>query len=255
MITEKPVLKNITLGEGRPAVIVPIVETTEEAILAKARELASLPYDITEWRADFFEGLTDKEAVVRILEGLQDILKDKALLFTVRTVKEGGEADLAEDVYIDTLINAAFSGHTDLADVEMLKEEPVVRAVVEACHKAGVYVVGSNHDFHKTPEKEEIVRRLTLMDRLGADVLKIAVMPESKRDVLTLLDATLTMEEQGCSKPVLTMSMSGLGSITRLTGEVFSSCATFGSVGKSSAPGQIPLEKLITVLDTIHDSL
>ena len=67
--------------------------------------------------------------------------------------------------------------------------------------------------------------------------------------------STLTMEEQGCSKPVLTMSMSGLGSITRLTGEVFSSCATFGSVGKSSAPGQIPLEKLITVLDTIHDSL
>ena len=87
----------------------------------------------------------------------------------------------------------------------------------------------SNHDFFKTPYKEEIISRLCAMQEKGADIPKIAVMPQSKKDVLTLLSATNEMAEEYATPPFFTMSMAATGVISRLAGEVFGSCLKFGS--------------------------
>ena len=50
------------------------------------------------------------------------------------------------------------------------------------------------------------------MEKAGADVVKIAVMPRELRDVLALLDATLTAQST-VSVPVISMSMGGFGSL------------------------------------------
>lgn len=78
----------------------------------------------------------------------------------------------------------------------------------------------SNHDFHKTPTAEEIVQRLRKMQELDADIPKIALMPQCKTDVLTLLSATLEMHERYADRPIITMSMAKNGVISRLAGEV-----------------------------------
>ena len=111
------------------------------------------------------------------------------------------------------------------------------------------------YDFAKTPEKDEIVRRLRKMQTLGADIPKIALMPNCKKDVLTLLEATLEMSEQYADRPIITMSMAGTGVVSRLTGETFGSALTFGAASKASAPGQIGVHELKQVLDIIHKSL
>lgn len=116
-------------------------------------------------------------------------------------------------------------------------------------------VVASNHDFHKTPSQDEIVSRLCKMQELGADIPKIAVMPQNKKDVLTLLSATEEMVREHASRPIITMSMAGTGVISRLCGEVFGSALTFGAVGKASAPGQMGASELRTVLTLLHESL
>ena len=90
------------------------------------------------------------------------------------------------------------------------------------------------------------------MQDMGADIPKIAVMPRTKKDVLTLLAATEEMASEYADRPIITISMSGLGSISRIAGEVFGSCLTFGSGEKASAPGQIDAGKLNSVLQTIH---
>lgn len=94
-----------------------------------------------------------------------------------------------------------------------------------------------------------------MMQDLGADIPKIAVMPQSKKDVLTLLAATEEMSTQYADRPIITMSMSGTGVISRLCGEVFGSAATFGMVGQGSAPGQIPADQLEQVLEILHRAL
>ena len=119
----------------------------------------------------------------------------------------------------------------------------------------GVKVVMSNHDFLKTPPKEEIINRLCKMQEMNADLPKIAVMPQTTEDVLTLLSATNEMVTKYADRPIITMSMSGLGVVSRLAGEIFGSTLTFGASKVASAPGQVSVEKLAKVLEIIHESL
>ncbi len=58
------------------------------------------------------------------------------------------------------------------------------------------------------------------MDDAGADILKIAVMPEKQEDVLTLLAATYE-ETKRTTHPVITMAMSGMGAVSRISGGDF----------------------------------
>ena len=80
-------------------------------------------------------------------------------------------------------------------------------------------------------------------------------MPQSKADVLTLLSATEEMATNFADRPIITMSMAATGLISRLCGEVFGSAATFGAVGKASAPGQMNAKDLETILSLLHASL
>ena len=80
-------------------------------------------------------------------------------------------------------------------------------------------------------------------------------MPKSRKDVLTLLAATEEMASCYADRPIITMSMSGLGQHQRISCEVFGSCLTFGSVKEASAPGQIEVGKLKEFLTAIHENL
>ena len=91
------------------------------------------------------------------------------------------------------------------------------------------------------------------MQECGADIVKIAVMPQSKKDVLTLLLATEEMVREHAKCPVFTMSMSEVGVVSRICGEAFGSALTFGAVKKASAPGQLGAEELRMVLKILHD--
>ena len=58
------------------------------------------------------------------------------------------------------------------------------------------------------------------MEKLGADIAKIAVMPRCPEDVLTLLTATVTARRQ-LTCPVVTMAMAGTGLISRVWGNLW----------------------------------
>uniref|UniRef100_UPI0013DD05A6 type I 3-dehydroquinate dehydratase n=1 Tax=Serratia marcescens TaxID=615 RepID=UPI0013DD05A6 len=77
---------------------------------------------------------------------------------------------------------AAVSGLTDMIDIELFNDEAQIRSLVSDAHAAGVKVIMSNHEIHKTPAQEDIIYRLRRMQDLGADLPKIAVMPQSPQD-------------------------------------------------------------------------
>ena len=249
------VVRNVKIGEGIPKICVPIVGVTKEDIINEAKTFESIPVDVVEWRADWFEHVFEIEKVKEVLVELRMVLKDTPLLFTFRTSKEGGEKAIEPDVYAALNKAAAETGNVDLVDVEAFTGDEVVKDIIEAVHKVGVKVVASNHDFDKTPEQADIVGRLCKMQELGADIPKIAVMPQSKKDVITLLAATEEMTREHADRPIITMSMAGTGGISRLCGEVFGSALTFGAAKKASAPGQMGVHDLETVLGLLHKSL
>ena len=248
-------VKNTVIGEGRPKICVPIVGKTKTDILEEAKKITTLPVDVVEWRVDWFDDVFTTEKVLETAKELQKVLKDIPVLFTFRTSKEGGEKEISVSDYAALNIAVAQSGYVDLIDVEAFTGDEIVKKIIDQAHAAGVKVVASNHDFFKTPDKDEIVSRLRKMQELGADIPKIAVMPRNKKDVLTLLAATEEMVSNYADRPVITMSMSGTGVISRLCGEVFGSALTFGAAKKASAPGQMGVNDLSTVLGLLHNAL
>lgn len=116
-------------------------------------------------------------------------------------------------------------------------------------------IVLSSHDFFRTPGEDELIARLCQMQQQEADITKLAVMPQRPRDVLTLLSVSLAMKEKYGDRPFILMSMASDGLISRLSGETFGSCVTFGCAGQSSAPGQMEAGDLVQVLEAIHRSL
>ena len=222
-------VRGVKIGEGVPKICVPIVGKTKEEILAAARSFEDVALDVVEWRVDWFEGVFDFAQVEDVLKDLRPALGETPILFTFRTSKEGGEKAIEADAYAELNKKAVATGLVDLVDVEAFIGDTYVEKVVKTSHECGVKVIASNHDFRKTPPKAELISRMRKMQELGADISKIAVMPQSTEDVLTLLSATEEMGRCYADRPVITMSMAGTGVVSRMCGEVFGSALTFGA--------------------------
>ncbi|WP_339230219.1 type I 3-dehydroquinate dehydratase [Oceanobacillus sp. FSL K6-2867] len=248
-------IRQQTIGEGAPKICVPLVGGTHAELTEEATFLTSLDVDLVEWRVDFFEMAEDIEKVKSVLIDLREILGDMPLIFTFRSAKEGGERELSSGSY--SALNTAMikTRLIDIVDIELFNEEQTVKSLIHIAQENGVYVILSNHDFKKTPTKTEMIGRLKKAQELGGDIPKIAVMPKNAGDVLTLLEATNEMKERYANRPIITMSMAGAGVISRLTGELFGSAITFGAAKKASAPGQIDIHELRSILNVIHKNL
>lgn len=248
-------IRTLEIGSGMPKICVPVVGKTEKEILEGAERAKAAKPDLVELRVDWYEEAADSKKVVALLEKLRKCLGELPVLFTFRSSREGGEAALSDGAYQSLNEAAIASGFVDCVDVELFSGDAVVKAVVAAAHSNNVKVIASNHDFEKTPAAEELLARLQKMEALGADIPKIAVMPQNKKDVLTLLAATEEMTTNYADRPIITMSMAGTGVISRLCGEVFGSSMTFGAAKKASAPGQMGVNDLNTVLGLLHNAM
>ncbi|MFC6180779.1 type I 3-dehydroquinate dehydratase [Lactiplantibacillus daowaiensis] len=250
-MTQPVKVRNILLGSDRPKLAVPITGRTTTALLRQLKPIVAEKPDLVEWRIDYFADVTDREKLITAGQQIRQTLGDIALLTTFRTQGEGGALLLPDEAAYFEICRAVIAGHfTDALDVERYHDEAAVKQTVKAAHEQKVVIVMSNHDFQATPSAAEIVARLTSMAEFGADVPKIAVMPQSVEDVLTLLTAT-NQVHQTLDQPVITMSMGDLGKVSRVAGEVFGSCLSFATVGAGSAPGQIALDRLRPMLQAL----
>ncbi len=247
-------VRQTVIGEGKPKIVVPIVARTEEEVEEQVKEARQQKADMLEWRGDWFDGIFDWERVENVLRQLRKYVGEIPVLFTFRTANEGGEKEISRDEYRRLNIEVAKSKMADLIDVEGVAFENA-DSLIEELKELGSKVIVSSHDFNKTPQKNEMIRRLCEMQKMGADIVKLAVMPQSVKDVLELLAATEEMNRLYAKQPIVTMSMAGQGVISRLAGELVGSAMTFGTAGKASASGQIDVKELDFILTTIHNQL
>ncbi|WP_151982483.1 type I 3-dehydroquinate dehydratase [Acinetobacter guerrae] len=246
------IVKNLNIGELPVKTIVPITAKTKEQAIAQAKVIAeNKDADIAEFRIDLLEFASDSKQVIALGQELNQILKDKPLLATIRTANEGGKLKLTDQEYEKIYGEYLKKPFMQLLDIEMFRDQAAVAKLTKLAHQKNVLVVMSNHDFDKTPSEQEIVSRLLKQDQMGADILKIAVMPKSKQDVFTLMNATLKVSEQS-KKPLLTMSMGRLGTISRIATANMGGSLSFGMIGEASAPGQIDVTQLKQFLKTVQ---
>lgn len=221
-------------------ICVPVTGADLNEINGQLKELEDKDFDMIEWRADYFFSM-------EALESIRHRFPDKELIFTFRTKKEGGQSQ-PETGYLAYLYNlVAISGLVDIMDLEMEGICVSHPEIIKKMKAFGIRLMLSNHDFERTPEKRELIDRWNRMEKLGADIGKIAVMPQSPEDVQELMAAALEVKQMS-NMPIVAISMGELGKDTRVKGEKFGSMITFASLEKASAPGQIPVDQMRKLL-------
>jgi 3-dehydroquinate dehydratase-1 len=249
----KPItIKKLTLGQGIPKICVPLTGTDAVSLKEEASAARAAGADLVEWRADFYQELEQEQKLSETLKLLRAVLEDTPLLFTIRTKAEGGSLEISTEDYSRTVLFAAESKQADLVDIEVFDHEQEKKELIRQVQKTGVCVIASSHDFQKTDDQETLLKRFQKMDETGADILKMAVMPQNFGNVADLLKVTSQMAAEYTDKPLISMSMGSLGAISRISGEATGSCVTFGTVGAASAPGQFPIRDLKMHLESLH---
>ena len=247
-------IKGKIIGKGKPLVCVPVMESSKEEILRETRRLEEAHTEMIEWRVDAFENVESPNAIREILNEMKHIIKESILVYTFRSKNQGGcKALSAADIY-DIHQVAAESDVVDFIDVEYFEAKNPQKEIA-MLREMGAYVIASHHDFEQTPDPEVIRMLLEQIRESGADVVKLAVMPQNMWDVLHLLEETNRFHENHPDYPLITMSMGARGGISRVAGEFFGSCVTFGAGGQASAPGQLPVKQLEEILHILHQSV
>lgn len=248
------VIKNRTIGEGRPLICVPIVSDSLDGIIKECDDILGKPVDMVEWRADFYLRCNHIESAADALDIIRKKIKYMPILFTYRTAYEGGEErfedneKITPERYMTMIKYAADNLGPDIIDIEAGRAcDRDMSELIAYVKSKNIAVISSMHDFDKTPEDTYMLEVFDRMNRLGADIFKIAVMPKSGKDVLTLMSFSKTAKDR-YSNPIITISMGRLGLVSRAVAELDGSAVTFASVGKASAPGQIDAAKLKKML-------
>jgi 3-dehydroquinate dehydratase-1 len=257
MQTSKPItLKGQPIAGGKfPLICTPLVGRTPDNIMAELAIVLPKKPDVLEWRVDFFEPIGDTAAVIAAAAAIKKEANGIPVLFTRRSTIEGGEKIALNEGQVIAMYTAVCESKTiDLIDYEMANDAANIAQVRDAAKANDIKLVLSFHNFSYTPGLETLAAKFLMADQLGADVAKVAVMPRNLDDVLTLLTATHEASKK-LRIPLISMSMGPFGAMTRLFGWTFGSALTFAVGASSSAPGQVPIEDLNTVLTILQKSI
>lgn len=241
---------NVELGEGMPKICVPIMAKDGDEAERQAAAAEDLPCSLLEFRADYLAGRrwNDRNELEKI-SGRIKAVSSKPVILTIRTADEGGCADIGRTAYYSHIRDIVETVPADAIDIEPFDadsdfNEDRIRFLADNAHENGKKVIFSSHDFKSTPAVDVMVRRLWIMQEMGADIPKIAVMPKTEDDVIDLLTAACVMRDEYAKGPFIALSMGELGRESRICGGEFGSAVTFASGGESlgmskSAPGQM----------------
>ena len=234
----------------RCGICVPIVGPSMEDILSQVQEAAQAKVDLIELRPDMWmkdSHISEEEyipTIVNLVEEVHSKYEKMPMLFTWRTLAEGGETSLSNENYGNLLQAIVDQNVVDAVDVELFAYTDTIGQIIKEAHHQGLQTVMSYHNFLSTPKVKRLHIYAERMISAGAAVIKFALMPTTNEDVLSVLQFTKELTERYPELPRITMSMGQLGQMTRTCGHVFGNCLTFGTLGQASAPGQVEVAVL-----------
>ncbi len=250
---KKPIsARSQLLGGPLPLVCIPLVGKSQDAILEEARNVPCIAPDAIELRIDSWDFVEDVPKAVSMIENVRKTVGDIPIILTCRGHWEGGFQKVSDESKFAVYDRAVTAALVDFIDVELVYGDRKIREIRDSLKGAGASLIVSSHDFSKTPTREVLFSTLAAEIRAGADVAKLAAMPRSEEDVLNLLSATLSIRREYPDVPLITMSMGGLGAVSRITGGLFGSDLTFAVGSNASAPGQIPVSDLRRCLAVVY---
>lgn len=211
-------------------IAIPIFQKDCKSVIEVANDCIKKGADVLEFRID---GLKNPD-INEIKDTINEI--NFPMIATNRINTEGGSFKGSEEERFNILYQCA--DLVDYVDIELQSNDEYIKKI----HDTGVKTIVSYHDFEKTPKLSEITYIVEKEQELG-DIAKVAFMPKDLDDTLKVL-AILSHCEN-----TIAISMSDLGSYTRVMASKFNSPITFAAGRDVTAPGQIDIETMRALLN------
>ena len=211
-------------------IAIPIFQKNIESVIEVGNDCIEKGADVLEFRIDALENPNFKD----IKHAVDEL--NFPMIITNRIQSEGGSFKGSEEERVELLKQC--SDLVDYVDVELQTDDRHIKEIGEGSAKTII----SYHDFEKTPELEEIYYIVEKEKELG-DIAKVALMPNSLDDTLKVL-AILSHYDD-----TIAISMSELGSYTRVMASKFDSPITFAAGRDVTASGQIDIETMKALLN------
>jgi len=170
----------------------------------------------------------------------------KPLIVTYRSKREGGKGSADYGTRTRYLMDAIEAG-ADFVDVEFCWPLEFRRELFQFKGSSGIII--SAHMLKGTPSQERLQEIFRKMAATGADIVKIITLAKRPEDNLRILDLIPFAKEIGVK--IIAFCMGREGRISRIACPLLGGYLTFASLdeGDESAAGQLPAEKLKTLLD------
>jgi 3-dehydroquinate dehydratase-1 len=225
-------MKNLLKSGPTPHITGVIMGSVDSAALKSAVAAGARGVEL---RADTLTGLTTESMVkaAQRLRGLK-VLKNIPIILTIRSRKEGGEHDLSDTDRKELF--GLLAPFADIVDIELSSK--ILGAVVKTARSHGAQVIISYHNFKTTPSAARLNEIIAKARAKGANIVKIATTARGAKDLKTL--TRLLLE----NKDLIVIAMGTYGAGSRLFFPLLGSMTTYGSITKSSAPGQMPVAEI-----------
>ncbi|MCD5390283.1 type I 3-dehydroquinate dehydratase [candidate division NPL-UPA2 bacterium] len=213
-----------------------------DRLLELARAAKEGGAQVLEVRADLFEKVNLADLKKRLKE-----IKRKVklpIIATVRRRDEGGGRRYTERQRLH--IFRSLMPMVDAVDIE-LRSGKIIGEVMREAKRRRRLVLVSYHNLEKTPPNSILKDIACRAKQIGADMVKIATLAKNRQDVARLLSFTY----QCPHKPLVTISLGRVGSISRIIAPLFGSRLTYGCVEAPAAPGQLDVLHLKEKLEKI----
>ena len=244
----------VVLGEGMPKICVPVMGRTIGDIAQAAARAKAAQADLIELRIDSLAPMPDVQTAAEACRAVREAAPGMALLFTLRTRRDGGAGDPDAQAYETLLTGMTQSGACDAIDCELSVGRDAFMRIAEHAENAGVTLVGSSHEFGEIGDMQRAADWLMQQQELGAKVCKAAVMARTHTQALEAALMFARAKEK-LTIPMIGIAMGQAGAITRIGGACMGSCLTFGTAGEASAPGQIEAKTLRMALEIVHGAI
>ena len=214
-----------------------------DRLLELARAAKEDGAQVLEVRVDLFQEVD----LPSLKDGLKQLKRQVELpiIATVRRRDEGGGQRLSEQQRLEIL--RALMPLVDAVDIE-LRSETIIQEVVEEAKLRRKLVLISYHNLEETPPNATLEDIASRAKAMGADLVKIAALPRNRDDVARLLSFTYWCPH----KPLVTISMGPMGSISRVAAPIFGSQLSYARVESESAPGQLDVRSLKEDLERFY---
>lgn len=234
------IFKKNQTAKKRPNICLSLPCESIEEIEYEIREHGELAQMI-EWRADAYPGISEmeKDEYISLAKTVKKLCGNRKLI-----------VDCGRDDNLSSRIIRWSIGISDMVSMDF--SNPQISRIIREAHRKKTEVIASYHDFERMPARDEIAETLLRMEKLGADILKVACIANTENDMYSVLEAASVYSQLKGAKRIVAIAMGEEGQVSRICGGDFGSYISYAAGSKATAPGQFTVEKLSHYMDNYY---